>query len=99
MSNEKSEVKITNHRSGLEVKARNFDGHFKAIVRREFKEAIEKIVYEFTQECEVALRKLKPGETVVVSAAPISATLVADDEELPVAPDEESTKLIEHQSA
>lgn len=66
---------------GLEFVAKNPDESLSNYWRTQIEDAIWSELREFSQECAVALRNLKPGEKVTLESRPVKVTIQKSMEE------------------
>lgn len=65
---------------GIEIKAKNADERLRADFSARIAEAYANELQAFLEECRVAFRKLKPGETATIESRPIVVTMEKGDE-------------------
>jgi RNA 3'-terminal phosphate cyclase len=75
-----ADMKLTYTNGKIAIVAESPDDRIQKHFAERFCEAINREVDEFLQECQVALRKLKPGQEVTLTSRPIVVTMSAEKE-------------------
>lgn len=74
-------MKLTYSNNEMKIEVTNPDERIRGHFADRFREAVAREIDEFLQECQVAFRKLEPGQTVKLTSRPITVEISCEAEQ------------------